>query len=1210
MNSSNKNYVSTSLFERANKKNKVVSNGKVFKSQETNDTDYEKVAAWFLGPKAENASYFQNCIDKSISGHKEYRKIYYKEGDPSYIDEDIQSSKPYVSATKKIEEVQNELLDRLKGSAPFFSLRYQAHMNWDTVMPGNIGYFTAMLYNQNNVASEGGPATCMLEKEVGEQLCGLIGFKESSWGDCDFDEKHGKIVPWSHITADGTIANIEAMWAARNLKFYPIAIYNAINANSEDKLKNAYLNLMVITFDSAGNPIKKKFMSCSGWELFNLSCDAILMLSIEINELCNFQKNELSTLISPYLLQNRGLLNYAKEYPEFTNIRVFVPATRHYSWPKAGTLLGLGQDSVRGIPVDDNCHMDISLLEGELEVCLANNIMVLMVVAVVGSTEEGVIDNIEKILKLRETYQKKGLNFLVHCDAAWGGYLRSMMISPDENRDLLMVNESGFVPTLPLSDYAQKQYSCLSQADTVTVDPHKAGFIPYPAGSLSYGNKLLRELITFDAPYIHSAQDLNLGIYGIEGSKPGAAAAAVWMAHKSIPLNTDGYGLILGECAFTNKIYYCYWLVLADDKTNWGDDAKSYDFCIEPLIPLPSKIVLSKSNSIEGKDEMLSFIREYIKNKTNDEIAQNPEALAFLRHIGSDVLINSFVVNFKIDDTWNKSLKVLNNFNNALFNKFSITTPEEAQKNQVDFMLTSSVVDEANYEVPVKRISKNLGFDKDNIGDMTFLINTTLQPWPTTHHFINTIMDCFSKGVIECIKEQEKKSVCSTVETNNEVEKAEDLVEKIPGDSSSKPTRYLELKKSYAGYAKANVSNGNSLFYWFFESSTDCTAETPIIIWLNGGPGASSLAGLFLENGPFQMKDDMTIIPNQNSWNQRAHMLFWDQPVGTGFSTDMPQSYVKTEQEMSYELVNALQDFYSKHPEYRSCPLYITGESYAGKYIPYITKEIHARNNANTQSNIALKGIAIGDGWMEPARHIRDQIDYAYMLGLVDTNQKEISLKLYDDFKEDLNVKDMRKAFDSGNKVSDMLVACGGGENSYDVRTWEDAPIDPLKAYLESPLVKKAIHVPDTVVWAFSDATGPVTEGLMNDLMAPNIEIFPEIVDAKDDKGEPLYKVLFYTGNFDMSCGFSGTEEILRNMQWHNSEEWKELQRLVWYKVDENNKKQANGCIKSLNNLMQIEIPMSGHQVPLYQPVVAIEMIYNWIFNEGFLTYNPLSKDM
>jgi len=106
------------------------------------------------------------------------------------------------------------LLAFLKKSVPFFSMRYQGHMNWDLTIPSMLGYFSAMLYNPNNVAFEGSTATTFLELLVGNDICQMLGYVIPKPG------KAG-ISPWGHITCDGSVANIEAMWAARNLKFYP-----------------------------------------------------------------------------------------------------------------------------------------------------------------------------------------------------------------------------------------------------------------------------------------------------------------------------------------------------------------------------------------------------------------------------------------------------------------------------------------------------------------------------------------------------------------------------------------------------------------------------------------------------------------------------------------------------------------------------------------------------------------------------------------------------------------------------------------------------------------------------------------------------------------------------------------------------------------------------------------------------------------------------
>jgi vitellogenic carboxypeptidase-like protein len=319
---------------------------------------------------------------------------------------------------------------------------------------------------------------------------------------------------------------------------------------------------------------------------------------------------------------------------------------------------------------------------------------------------------------------------------------------------------------------------------------------------------------------------------------------------------------------------------------------------------------------------------------------------------------------------------------------------------------------------------------------------------------------------------------------------------------------------------------------------------------------------------------------------------------------------VKSEEELATQFVNALEYFLEQHPEYRANPLFITGESYAGKYIPYMAREITKHNRETNGLPINLKGLAIGNGWMYPKIQTEDQIDYAYMLGLVDTRQEQDAQKQYKVFCDLLDRGKMAEAFDVGTKLSDMLVKCGGGENIYDVRSWSDASIQPLRTYLFSPLVKACIHVPPEVVWQFADAAGPVSDNLKDDMMASVTKLFPELVDLETDQA-PAYKLLFYTGNFDMSCGFTGTEQILQDMDWKHKKEWTNLKRRVWYRTTggKGETKQSLGCIKIYRNLAQIEIPMSGHQVPMYQPNISKEMIESWLFDKPFTSYDPLEKE-
>ena len=193
-------------------------------------------------------------------------------------------------------------------------------------------------------------------------------------------------------------------------------------------------------------------------------------------------------------------------------------------------------------------------LRKHLEACLAERRPVLTVVAVIGSTEESAIDPLKEVLALREEFRQQGLEeFSVHADAAWGGYHTSVV-----REDFDMPEPAAIIavppPAMPLSRYVTEQFGALAYTDSITVDPHKSGYIPYPAGALCYRNGAMRDLVTFSAPVVfHGYAEPTVGIYGIEGSKPGAAAAAVYLSHRVIRPSKSGFGKIIGQALFVQK---------------------------------------------------------------------------------------------------------------------------------------------------------------------------------------------------------------------------------------------------------------------------------------------------------------------------------------------------------------------------------------------------------------------------------------------------------------------------------------------------------------------------------------------------------------------------------------------------------------------------------------------------------------------------------
>lgn len=428
-----------------------------------------------------------------------------------------------------------------------------------------------------------------------------------------------------------------------------------------------------------------------------------------------------------------------------------------------------------------------------------------------------------------------------------------------------------------------------------------------------------------------------------------------------------------------------------------------------------------------------------------------------------------------------------------------------------------------------------------------------------------------------------------------------DLVKEIPANLQNTGSFSLNVK-SYAG--RVNVADNDAeLFYWFFESqnseNNSNPDDIPLVIWLNGGPGASSSVGLFLENGPIRLENN-NIIPNPCSWNEKVHLIYWDQPVGTGYSTvDGIENFVKDEDELSEQFYNGLNGFYDRHPEYRKCPLYVTGESYAGKYVPNIAWKIHKKGGMN------MKGLAIGDGWMNPKMQIRRQLIYGYEMGFIDTKQRRIIRKKYKKFCEHLDKaiehgadhKTWLKIVRKGNKVTQDILNCGGLPDIYDVRRWSDVSLDSLTKYMNMNEIKDKLHVSESITWKCADDEGPVPEALASDNMTDVTCLFPKLLDNG-------YRILFYTGNFDMSCGFTGTEIILQDLNYLGK--WNELNRKVWGYP----KGRTIGYIKSLDNLLtQVVIPNAGHLVPISKPEVSRTMLYNWLFNGEFPSYDPLKKE-
>ncbi|WP_106766746.1 tyrosine decarboxylase [Paenibacillus faecalis] len=466
--------------------------------------------ALFLGDKGENVDIFKELLLKMIDEHVGWRQNYQPQDAPVITPFD-KSSESFNDTVDHVRNVFNELSSKLRSkSLPWHTAgRFWGHMNSETLMPAIIAYSAATLWNGNNVAYESSPGTSEMEEEVGHELATLMGYQE--------DEG------WGHICADGSIANLEGLWYARNLKSLPLAIKEVAPEHVEGK---------------------------SEWQLLNMSTRETLEIMEKIPE-------KLDDIKAKSVRSGRHIEKLGKW---------IIPQTKHYSWLKAADIIGIGLDNVISIDVDNNYRMDIEKLEAKIRELAAQEIPILGVVGVIGTTEEGQIDRIDKIVELREKLEKEGIYFYIHVDAAYGGYARSIFL--DEYNKFIDYDKLDKVykkygvfqgKNEWLTKDIYDSFKAMDKVETITIDPHKMGYIPYSAGAIVVKDKRMRDAISYFATYVfEKGADIPalLGAYILEGSKAGATAAAVWTAHKVLPLNVTGYGKLMG--ASIEGAFYFY----------------------------------------------------------------------------------------------------------------------------------------------------------------------------------------------------------------------------------------------------------------------------------------------------------------------------------------------------------------------------------------------------------------------------------------------------------------------------------------------------------------------------------------------------------------------------------------------------------------------------------------------------------------------------
>ncbi|XP_071722262.1 serine carboxypeptidase 1-like [Rutidosis leptorrhynchoides] len=385
----------------------------------------------------------------------------------------------------------------------------------------------------------------------------------------------------------------------------------------------------------------------------------------------------------------------------------------------------------------------------------------------------------------------------------------------------------------------------------------------------------------------------------------------------------------------------------------------------------------------------------------------------------------------------------------------------------------------------------------------------------------------------------------------------------------------------YSGYITVDAKAGRRLFYYFVESPTNAS-DKPLVLWLNGGPGCSSMIGAFQELGPFRINSDgKTLYKNPYAWNNAANVLFLESPAGVGFSySKTPLGYYesgdKETAKGSYTfLVNWLQRF----PHYKNRDFFITGESYAGHYVPQLAYTLLAMNkNPDHTTFINLKGIAIGNAWIDDCTGYKGMIDYFWSHALI-SDETHASLNKNCDYDSGNYSKACEKADGEGSLEMGYIDIYNiyaplclpsqslGKINSVSIKEFDPCSDDYMDSYLNRENVQAALHVKPTnwskcgeVEWADSPTT---VLPIIRQIMASGINVW------------------IYSGDTDGRVPVTSTRYAINLLRIPVQNHWR-----PWY-----SKGEVGGYVVGYKGgLTFVTVRGAGHLVPSYQPERALTM--------------------
>ncbi|XP_014230751.1 venom serine carboxypeptidase-like [Trichogramma pretiosum] len=380
--------------------------------------------------------------------------------------------------------------------------------------------------------------------------------------------------------------------------------------------------------------------------------------------------------------------------------------------------------------------------------------------------------------------------------------------------------------------------------------------------------------------------------------------------------------------------------------------------------------------------------------------------------------------------------------------------------------------------------------------------------------------------------------------------------------------------KSYSGFLTVDKRYGSHMFFWYYPALI--SPKAPVILWLHGGPGDSGLFGLFAEHGPYIVDDDSRLGVRNVSWNLHHNILYIDNPVGSGFSfTNHESGLSRNLENVVFNLYEALSQFFKLFPQLENNKFYICGESYAGKFVTALAHSIKLQNDREGGMTINLKGIAVGNGLVNPLKQFNYQQD-GYTVGFLDATNiygKKESFKNIEDF--------VHYLIREGNHE----VAYAAFKHLMEPRDkHHQSPFPSLVTtdfkhnfidFLNRPEIRRALHVGDLEFYGKSN----VDKHMDQDLFKSEDE---HLVNLLEDD----VRVLFYNGALDKIASYNATNEYLMGLNWSRADEFRRSPRKEWRVAGE-----LAGYAKEGGNLKHVLVLNAGQHVPDDQPFWMWDLI-------------------